>query len=333
MFSSPEIKRPHIMSTSLSHNDTSRKLISIIVPAYNEALNLPLLLQEIKNVFVTINYDFEVIFVNDGSTDNTLAVAHELKASNPNTVTVVNFSRNFGKEAATTAGYHAAHGQAVMAIDADLQHPPALIPQFIAKWQAGTDVVIGVRDNNASDSFTKRLGSKLYYKIINKMSETPIVPSATDFRLLDRQVVTELNNLTEHNRMTRGLIDWLGFRRDYIYFTAPERIHGEAAYGFWKLVKLATESFISHSLFPLRLAGYVGIVLMLLSGALGIVMMLDRYIDTLGLNFSGPAILANVILFMVGIILVMIGLLAFYIGHIYHDTQNRPLYIVRQERK
>jgi dolichol-phosphate mannosyltransferase len=213
-----------------------------------------------------------------------------------------------------------------------LQHPPALIPQFIEEWLSGTDVVIGVRDNNASDTLLKKIGSKYYYKIINAISETPIVPRATDFRLLDRQVVDELNKLTEHNRMTRGLIDWLGFKRNYINFIAPKRIHGEAAYGFWKLVKLAAESFIAHSLFPLRLAGYVGVVLMLLSGTLGIVMIFDRYIDTIGLNFSGPAILANVILFMVGLILVMIGLLAYYIGHIYHDTQNRPLFIIRNER-
>lgn len=322
------------MTNSIEYNHPrSKKLISIIVPAYNEAKNLPLLYPAIENAFNNSPYDFEVLLINDGSTDNTLDVANGLMQSNPNTVRVINFSRNFGKEAGTTAGYHAARGDAVMAIDADLQHPPALIPQFITKWQAGTDVVIGVRDNNASDSFTKRLGSKLYYKIINKISETPIVPRATDFRLLDRQVVDELNRLTEHNRMTRGLIDWLGFQRDYIYFTAPERIHGEAAYGFWKLVKLAAESFIAHSLFPLRLAGYVGVVLMISSGILGIVMLLDRYIDSLGLNFSGPAILANVILFMVGLILVMIGLLAYYIGHIYHDTQNRPLYIIRPERK
>ena len=310
----------------------AQKLISIIVPAFNEAQNLPLLLTEIIKVCTPLSYTYEVIFVNDGSTDNTLLVAQELEQAHSQRVKVLDFSRNFGKEAATTAGYRYALGDAVIAIDADLQHPPALIPQFIAKWHAGTDVVIGVRSNNASDSFIKRLGSKLYYKIINRISETPIVPSATDFRLLDRQVVDELNKLTERNRMTRGLIDWLGFRRDYIYFIAPNRLHGEAAYSFWKLVKLAAESFIAHSLFPLRLAGYVGIGIMALSSTLGLVMIYDRYINSLGLNFSGPAILANVILFLVGIVLIMIGLLSFYIGHIYHETQNRPLSIIRKAK-
>lgn len=313
-------------------NNENKKLISIIVPAFNEAKNLPHLLVEIKAAFKPLPYRYEVLIINDGSTDNTLELAKELEAANPSKVRVIDFSRNFGKEAATTAGYRYAKGDAVMAIDADLQHPPALIPQFIEKWQTGTDVVIGVRQNNASDSFLKKLGSKLYYKIINRISETPIVPNATDFRLLDRQVVNELNQMTEHNRMTRGLIDWLGFRRDYIYFIAPDRLHGEAAYGFWKLVKLAAESFIAHSLLPLRLAGYVGVFIMTLSGALGIVMIIDRYNESLGLNFSGPAILANIILFLVGIVLVMLGLLSFYIGQIYQDAQNRPLFVVRKSR-
>lgn len=312
-------------------NSESQKLISIIVPAFNEAQNLPLLLAEIIDAFTPLKYSYEIVLINDGSTDNTLLVAQALKQTHLDIVKVLDFSRNFGKEAATTAGYRYATGDAVMVIDADLQHPPALIPQFIEKWLAGADVVIGVRSNNASDSFIKRLGSKLYYKIINQISETPIVPRATDFRLLDRQVVDEVNKLTERNRMTRGLIDWLGFRRDYIYFVAPDRLHGEAAYSFWKLVKLAAESFIAHSLLPLRLAGYTGIVIMALSSTLGLLMIYDRYINSLGLNFSGPAILANVILFLVGIVLIMLGLLSFYIGHIYHETQNRPLYVIRKK--
>ena len=321
------------MTQSLHNNSEKKPLLSIIVPAFNEAKNLPLLLAELTKVCAPLPVGYEVLIVNDGSTDNTLAVAEALKEKYQGHVEVINFSRNFGKEAATTAGYRLAHGDAVMAVDADLQHPPALIPQFIEKWQAGSDVVIGVRHNTAGDSFLKRLGSIFYYKIINSISETPIVPKATDFRLLDRQVVDELNKLTEHSRMTRGLIDWLGFRRDYIYFTAPDRLHGEAAYSFWKLVKLAAESFIAHSLLPLRLAGYLGIFIMALSGLLGVVMISDRYIDSMGLNFSGPAILANIILFLVGIVLIMLGLLSFYIGQIYHDAQNRPLFVVRKNRE
>jgi dolichol-phosphate mannosyltransferase len=150
--------------------------------------------------------------------------------------------------------------------------------------------------------------------------------------LIDRQVVDEFNELSEHNRMTRGLIDWLGFRRTAVHFKASDRLHGEAGYSFWKLVKLASESFIAHSLFPLRLAGYLGLLVLPLSGLLGIVMLADRYIIDLGLRFSGPAMLANIILFLVGVILISLGLLSYYIGHIFEETQNRPLYVVKKNK-
>lgn len=215
-------------------------------------------------------------------------------------------------------------------MDVDLQHPPQLLAKFVEKWYAGSDVVIGVRNNDAGQGWFKKLGSKLYYKIINAIStETEIVPRATDYRLLDRTVVNEFIRLSERHRMTRGLIDWLGFRRDYIYFDTPKRAHGEATYGMWKLTKLATESFISHSLMPLRLAGYLGVLIMILAGSLGVVMFVDRYLYPMGLAFSGTAILANIVLFLVGIVLIALGLLAFYIGFIYAETQNRPLYVVR----
>lgn len=266
--------------------------------------------------------------MNDGSTDSTQTHLEALAAKDGR-VRIIEFSRNFGKEAATTAGFHEALGDAALAIDADLQHPPALIPDFLVKWHAGADVVVGVRNNNASDSGAKKLGSVIYYKLMNRLSETTITPRATDFRLLDRIVIDEFKKLAEHNRMTRGLIDWLGFKRDYVYFAAPEREHGVATYSFWKLVKLATESFIAHSLVPLRLAGYLGVLITLLAGALGVFMFLDRYVMPWGFHFSGPAILATILLFLVGIILIALGLLSFYIGHIYQETQDRPLYIVR----
>ncbi|MFZ2832209.1 MAG: glycosyltransferase family 2 protein [Minisyncoccia bacterium] len=308
------------------------KKISIVIPVYNEHKNIPLVHAELTRVFAGLSYEKEIIFVNDGSTDSSRGVAEALVEADPQ-VFLIDFSRNFGKESATSAGLHYATGDAVLMLDADLQHPPSLIPQFISAWEEGAEVVIGVRKNNASDSYFKKIGSALYYKIVELISETEILPRATDFRLLDRMVVDEFNALTEHSRMTRGLIDWLGFKRVPIYFNAPERVHGEAAYGFWKLVKLATESLIAHSLLPLRFAGYIGITIMLLSGILGIVMFLDRYIVSLGLNFSGTAILADITLFLVGIVLVTLGILAYYIAHIHKETQNRPLYVVRTKKQ
>jgi len=306
--------------------------ISIIIPVYNEETAVVPFFEELQKYLSYPKITFEVIFIDDGSIDDTKSKLEEI-AQNDSRVKIISFSRNFGKESATTAGYFTAKGAAVIAIDSDLQHPPHLIPNFIEKWRAGNEVVIGVRTNNASDSLFKRISSYVYYKIINSISETKIVPKATDFRLVDRQVVDVLNTLTERNRMTRSLIDWLGFKRDYIYFEAPERQHGTASYNTWKLIKLATESFISHSLIPLRLAGYLGIFITFFAGILGLVMIADRFIFSSSLNFSGPAILANIILFLVGIVLISLGLFSFYIGQIYRETQNRPLYVVRSEKK
>lgn len=307
------------------------KHISIIVPVFNEETAVFPFFEELNKHLFYSNTIFEVIFIDDGSTDTTQSKLVEI-AKKDARVRVISFSRNFGKEAATTAGFHESTGDAVIAIDADLQHPPQLLPDFIKKWQDGSDIVIGVRTNNASDSLLKRLSSDFYYKVINSISATEIIPKATDFRLVDRQVVDAFNKLTERNRMTRGLIDWLGFKRDYVYFEAPERVHGTASYSTWMLIKLATESFISHSLVPLRLAGYLGIVITFFAGLLGIVMLVDRFIMSFGWNFSGPAILADIILFLVGIVLISLGLFSFYIGQIYHETQNRPLYVIRKQK-
>jgi len=309
----------------------SKPVVTIVVPVYNEEAAIGPFAKELFSVCAkNTNYECEYIFVNDGSGDETQLKLEQLAAKH-SSVTVIEFSRNFGKEAATSAGLAEAKGDAVIMIDADLQHPPEHMPEFVAKWQAGADVVIGVRKNDASDAHFKKLGSRMYYKVINLISDgVEIIPRATDYRLLDRRVVDEFVRLTEHNRMTRGLIDWLGFRRDYIYFETPERQNGEASYTTWKLIKLATESVISHSLLPLRLAGYLGILITFISGVLGSVMLVDRFFYPLGYEFSGPAILAVIILFMVGIILIAIGLLAYYVAFIYAETQNRPLYVVRQ---
>jgi polyisoprenyl-phosphate glycosyltransferase len=312
---------------------TPRRCISIVVPLHNEEKNIPLMYEALIAALAPLPYRYELLLVNDGSADRSAEVCRALERAHPGTVRFIDFSRNFGKEAATTAGFHEAVGDAVLAIDADLQHPPKHIPELVAAWEQGAEVVIGVRTNNASDSWHKKVGSRLYYTVINRLSGTDILPGATDFRLLDRIVVDEFKRLTERNRMTRALIDWLGFRRAYVHFEAPERIHGEATYSFWKLVKLAVESMIAHSLFPLRIAGYIGGFIILCSTALGSIMITDRYIVHMGLNFSGPAILANILLFMSGLVLISLGLLAYYIGHIHTETQNRPLYVIRRTKK
>jgi len=307
------------------------KLISIIIPIYNEEKNIPFLYQKLTGVLTSLQkYDFELIFINDGSQDKSLLELEKITQKDQR-ARILDFSRNFGKEIATTAGIHSCHGDACLMIDADLQHPIEKIPEFIGKWEKGAEVVIGVREKNNGEGLVKKFGSFVFYKIINMISETEIVSKATDFRLLDRMVIDAFNKLTEKNRMTRALIDWLGFRRDYVYFTANARINGKASYSFWKLLRLAFNSFISFSLFPLRLAGYLGIIITILSGMLGIFIIITRYFIK-DVYFSGTAILAVIILFLIGIVLICLGLIALYIANIHAEVNNRPLYVIRKRK-
>ncbi len=307
--------------------------ILIVVPAYNEEKNIPLLYSELKKVFVPLcdNYSFEILFINDGSKDNTLGEIEKLAEIDEH-VKYLDFSRNFGKEVASTAGLNNCQADACLMIDSDLQHPVELIPQFLEKWQAGAEVVVGIRKKNKSDSIVKRLGSAFFYKVINCISEVEVVPNATDFRLLDKKVVEEFNRFSETNRMTRALIDWLGFRREYIYFEANERVNGTASYSFWKLFGLAMNSFVSLSLMPLKLAGYLGAVITLIAGVSGAYILLGKYFlhFTLASTFSDSENLAILILFLVGIMLTSIGLISFYVANIHTEVIRRPMYVTRK---
>lgn len=307
------------------------KLISLIIPVYNEEENIPLVYDKLKETLKASNHDHEIIFVNDGSNDGS---ANELKKISvlDNKVKVIEFSRNFGKEIATTAGINNCSGEACILIDADLQHPIELMPEFIAKWENGADMVVGIRSNN-NERFIKKYGSIFFYKIMAGISETNLLPNATDYRLLDKKVINEFNKFTERNRLTRGLIAWLGFKQDYVYFLAKPRANGKPSYGTLKLVKLALSSIISLSLFPLKIAGYLGIFITLISGMTGMFIVFEKYIfkDPWQLNFSGSAILAVIILFLVGTILSCLGLIALYIAHIHSEVINRPIYVIRNK--
>jgi len=305
------------------------KTITIITPVHNEGESVREFYTTLTSVTNVLPYNFTITFIDDGSTDSSPEEIKKL-VSNDSNIRLIEFSRNFGKEVAITAGLHHASADAVIIIDSDLQHPVDLIPDFISRWENGKEVVVGVRKKSKSDSLPKRIGSFWFYKIMNKISDIPHVPQSTDYRLLDRIVVDEFNRMTERGRLTRGLIDWLGFKRDYIYFDAIDRKYGKASYGLTTLFRLALTSFVSMSLLPLRIAGYVGLLIMAISGILGIVMTLDRYIFPWGLAFSGTAILATMILFLVGMILSSLGILAFYIAHIHQEVQNRPLYVIRK---
>ncbi|KKR11936.1 MAG: Glycosyl transferase family protein [Candidatus Wolfebacteria bacterium GW2011_GWC2_39_22] len=311
------------------------KLISIIIPAYNEEENIPLVYQELLKTFENCpDYLFEMLFINDGSTDQTSEKIEKLIEVD-NRVSLIDFSRNFGKEVATTAGLNCCKGDACIMIDADLQHPISLMPEFIKKWELGYDVVVGIRNKNKSTSWLKKTGSSVFYKIINRIAEIEVVPNATDFRLVDRIVIDEFNRFTESRRMTRALIDWLGFKRDYIHFDANDRMNGEASYSFWKLFTLALNSFISLSLLPLKLAGNLGIAITFLSGIAGLYILLGKYFfhTRFASTFSDAENLAILIVFLVGIILISIGLIALYVANIHGEVINRPMYVIRKKRK
>lgn len=313
----------------------SQPLITIIVPCHNEAAGLPELHQVLAAALATLPYQFEILMIDDGSTDETVAIAHRL-ARHDLRIQVIELSRNFGKEVAITAGLHRAQGEAAIMIDADLQHPPRLIAQFLAAWQEGAEVVVGVRArSNRHAGWLKRTTSHLFYRFINLIAEQVVTPGATDFRLLDRMVIDEFNRFTERNRMTRGLIDWLGFRRAEITFMPGQRHAGRASYGWNKLFTLAMHSVISLSLFPLKLAGYLGVIITSISLPLGIFMYVEKYLldDPWKMNFTGTAQLAVLLVFMVGMVLASLGLMSLYIGAIHAEVTNRPLYVLRRARR
>lgn len=306
-----------------------RKLITIVVPVYNEAPNIVALLEAIKQTTTQLPYRFELVFIDDGSSDDSVAVLKEMKAHYKN-MHIIEFARNFGKEAAVSAGLHHSRGEAVIVIDADLQMPPALMGEFLQRWEKGAEVVVGIFAKR-SMSPLKALGAKCFYKIMQIIGNTKITPNATDYRLLDRKVVNAFNQMTERNRMTRGIIDWMGFQREYVKFRQAPRHAGEAQYGYRKLFGLAFNSLTAYSLVPLKLAGYIGTILMILTTPLGIFMFIERYVlgDPLRLGIESIDMLTVLMVFAIGMVLSCLGLVALYIGRIHAEVANRPLYIVR----
>lgn len=304
------------------------KSISLVIPVYNESQGIEWLYEQIKTITKSLPYYSNIIFVNDGSTDSTLSVLHKI-ASADNEVSVIALSRNFGKEAALSAGIISAKGDCVITLDADGQHPPKLIPELIDAWEKGAKVVVGIRSTNQGEGIVKKWGSKLYYLLLSSVSKESATPGSTDFRLLDKVVVAAFRNLEEHNRMTRYLIDWLGFKRDYIEFDAEERHAGNATYKFSSLVKLALNGVISQSFLPLRLTGYIGVILMTIAPLGVILILVNRLLgDPLLWGVTNAALLSLALLFFIGLILGCQGLLALYIESIHNDTRRRPLYII-----
>lgn len=307
-----------------------QKLISLVVPAYNEEKNIKPLLAEIKAVFAGLsNYTYEIIFINDGSTDKTLLELNQL-AQQDKKIKIIDFSRNFGKEIATSAGCHFSSGDAVITMDADLQHPPKLIPELIKKWEDGFDVVYTVRTENKGAGIFKRLTSYIYWRLFNKISSINSEPHSTDFRIIDKKVVENFRKFPERGRLFRGIVDWMGYKRTRLEFVAPERNGGRATYSYKKLFHLAINSITAFSLLPLRLAAYFGTIITSFSFIFLIIMSITRwFINPTIFSPIGFVIVANTLL--MGIVLVCLGFIALYIARIHDEVVGRPLYIIRNK--
>jgi len=302
--------------------------ISIVAPCYNEEAVIDIFLEKIFEVLNRLGRSFEIVFVNDGSSDNTLELLQQ-KSKEYAGIRVINLSRNFGKEAALTAGIDAANGEVVVPIDVDLQDPPELILDFVKKYEEGYDVVVGKRADRTTDSHAKRISAELFYKMHNKISDIEIPHNVGDYRLMSRRVVEELKKLPETQRFMKGIFAWLGFKTAVVEYKREERAAGDTSFNGWKLWNFALDGITSFSTAPLRIWLYLGIVLAFIAFIFGAWIVLKTLL--FGADTPGYASMITVVLFLGGIQLMGIGILGEYIGRIYLESKNRPIYIVEDE--
>jgi glycosyltransferase, family 2 len=302
--------------------------ISIIAPCYNEEETIEPFLRRIEEILTQINEPYEIVFINDGSKDNTLNILLNAKQNFKN-IRIINFSRNFGKEAALTAGLDKARGEAAIPIDVDLQDPPELIKELVAKWREGYDVVLAKRADRTSDSFSKRVSADLFYKLNGKISNVDIPNNVGDFRLMSKRVVEALKQLPENQRFMKGLFAWVGFKTTVIEYAREKREAGQSSFNGWKLWNFALDGITSFSTLPLRIWLYIGALVSFLSFLYGSFIILKTLI--FGVDLPGYASLAVIMLFLGGIQLIGIGILGEYIGRIYSESKRRPSYIIEGE--
>jgi dolichol-phosphate mannosyltransferase len=309
-----------------SSSQKKSRIVSIAIPVYNEVESIPILYDRLKPVLQKLPFVFEIIFVDDGSDDGTYVAIQKLRQQD-HRIKAISFSRNFGHQAALTAGLQYAAGDAVITMDGDLQHPPSLIPTLIEKWQEGNQIVFTIRESTADESFFKKLTSKLFYRIMNASSKTPVQPFGADFRLLDRSVVDSLKTLEERDRFLRGLIGWLGFSTIGVPFTADARIAGKSKYTTRKMITFAVDGILSFSATPLHLVTFLGFIVSVLSFAYGAYSLYAHFCTDR--TVPGWTSLLVTILFLGGVQLISIGFLGEYLLRVYNETKRRPLYIIK----
>lgn len=304
-----------------------KPIYSLLFPVYNEEAVLSKLKQALVSVLKVLDGPYEIIFVDDGSTDRTLEFLRTYADENPR-IKVVSLSRNFGHQAALAAGLAYAQGSAVMVLDADLQDPPELLLAFIDKWREGYDVVYGIRKEREGESWFKKATANVFYRIVSYLSDVSIPHNTGDFRLLDRKVVDTLLNLNEQHLFWRGLVAWVGFRQIGIEFVRKARAGGTTHYPFRKMIKFALDGITSFSVQPLKLATLSGFLIALSSFLFGAWAVVTKLLNQES-SLSGWTSLMTAVLFIGGIQLIMIGFLGEYIGRIFEETKRRPIYIVR----
>lgn len=300
--------------------------LSIVVPFFNEERAVAGFFARLLPVLGGLGLRYEIVAVNDGSADGTLAALLAQRAQEPALV-VLDLSRNFGKEAAMTAGLDHAAGAATVVLDADLQDPPELIPQLVTQWRAGSEVVLARRANRATDTVAKRASAGLFYRLFNRLSETPIPENVGDMRLLDRAVVDALRRLPERQRFMKGLFAWVGFRTTTVDFVREPRAAGASKFSFWPLWNLALQGITSFSTLPLRVWTWIGLLVALLSFVYASFLVVRTLVD--GIDVPGYASTLVIVLFLGGLQLMGIGLLGEYLGRTYLEAKQRPVYVVR----
>lgn len=303
--------------------------LSVIVSMYNEEDSLKSFFTEIQKVLNSLKkYSYEIVCIDDGSTDKTFSLLTQY-AKKDERIKVIKFSRNFGKEYGMMAGLKYCRGKAAIPIDVDLQDPPELIERFVEKWEQGYDMVYGIRKDRQSDTFLKRMTAKMFYKIYNLMTRSPIPYNAGDYRLLDRKVINAILSLRENNIFMKGIFGWTGFKSVGIKYTRQKRVAGESKWNYWKLWNFALDGITASTTLPLRIWSYLGTLLAMSGMAYALYIIIRTIIK--GIDVPGYASLLVFILVLGGIQMIILGIIGEYIGRIFMEVKNRPLYIVEEK--
>lgn len=304
------------------------KKISLVIPMYYEEEVAYKCYERVSNVLKNINYkyDYEIIFINDGSKDKTLEILEKI-AEEDKKVKIISFSRNFGHQAAVTAGLKEVNGDAIIIIDADLQDPPELIPEMMELWEQGNEVIYGKRKKRKGESTFKLFSAKIFYQTLNALSDVEIPKDTGDFRLVDRKVVDVINSLPEHNKFLRGLFSWVGFKQKAYEYERQERVAGKTKYPLKKMLKLASDGIISFSTKPLKIVGALGIISIVISMIILIYALISYALKLNHLSAGWTSIMVTVT-FFAGVQLLSLWIMSEYIGRIYDEAKERPQYII-----